>query len=473
MSTPASGELTFPPGFLWGTATASYQIEGAVDTDGRGPSIWDTFSHTPGKVQDGDTGDVADDHYNRYREDVAIMADLGVHAYRFSVAWPRIVPASGVLERRGLDFYSRLVDELLANGIAPVATLYHWDLPQWLEDADGWGNRETAYRFADYAVEVAKVLGDRVHTWTTLNEPWCSAFLGYGSGVHAPGRTETETSLRAAHHLNLAHGLALTAIKPYISEHAEKSVTLNLHHVRHVSESPADIDAARRVDAVANRVFLGPMLSGEYDADLVTDTEAITDWGFVHAGDLAAIRETPVTLLGVNYYNPTLVRAGEGDRAADAFDGHGSGAGTTWPGCEGVEFVQQPGPYTEMGWPVDESGLYDLLQQVSKDHPGLPMMITENGSSWADEVSEDGSVHDPQRVDYLRRHLTAAHQAIQDGVDLRGYFCWSLLDNFEWAYGYSKRFGIVRVDYDTQQRTVKDSGKLYRQVVTRNALPLQ
>ncbi|RKS71435.1 beta-glucosidase [Motilibacter peucedani] len=473
MSTPAGpGALQFPPGFLWGTATASYQIEGAFDEDGRGPSIWDTFSHTPGKVQDGDTGDVAVDHYHRYRDDVALMGELGVHAYRFSVAWPRIVPAaSGAVEQRGLDFYSRLVDELLGKGIAPVATLYHWDLPQWLEDADGWGNRDTAYRFAEYAAEVARVLGDRVHTWTTLNEPWCSAFLGYGSGVHAPGRTETETSLRAAHHLNLAHGLALSAIAPHVSADSQKSVTLNLHHVRPATDSPADIDAARRVDAVANRVFLGPMLSGEYPADLFADTEAITDWGFVQEGDLAAISATPVTLLGINYYNPTLVRAAEGERAADAFDGHGNGAGTPWPGCEGVEFVQQPGPYTAMGWPVDESGLYDLLQRVSKDYPSLPLAITENGSAWEDEVSADGEVHDPQRVDYLSRHLSAAHRAIADGVDLRGYFVWSLLDNFEWAYGYSKRFGIVRVDYDTQQRTPKDSFKLYQQVVAQNALP--
>ncbi|RZS90171.1 broad-specificity cellobiase [Motilibacter rhizosphaerae] len=472
-STPAAGtRLEFPQGFLWGTATASYQIEGAVDEDGRGPSIWDTFSRTPGKVLGGDNGDVADDHYHRYPEDVAILADLGVGAYRFSVAWPRIVPTgSGAVERRGLDFYSRLVDELLGKGIQPIATLYHWDLPQGLEDADGWGNRATAYRFAEYAVEVAKVLGDRVHTWTTLNEPWCSAFLGYGSGVHAPGRTEEETSLRAAHHLNLAHGLALTAIKPYIGD-AERSVTLNLHHVRAATEDPADTDAARRVDAVANRVFLGPMLAGEYPADLYADTEAITDWGFVQDGDLGLIRETPVTTLGINYYNPTLVRAAQGERAADAFDGHGNGTGTPWPGCSGVEFLQQPGPYTAMGWPVDESGLYDLLQRVSKDYPGLPLMITENGSAWEDEVSADGEVHDPQRVDYLQRHLRAAHEALSDGVDLRGYMLWSLLDNFEWAYGYSKRFGIVHVDYDTQRRILKDSGRAYRQVIADNALVL-
>jgi len=464
-ATGTGARLAFPEGFLWGTATASYQIEGAYDEDGRSPSIWDTFSKTPGKVLNGDTGDVADDHYHRYREDVALLADLGVSAYRFSIAWPRVIPTgTGAVNSRGLDFYSRLVDELLAHDIKPVATLYHWDLPQVLEDQDGWGGRAIAYAFADYAVEVAKVLGDRVHTWTTLNEPWCSAFLGYGAGVHAPGRTEAETSLRAAHHLNLAHGLALTAIRPYIGD-AERSVTLNLHHVRPASDAPADLDAARRVDAVANRIFLGPMLSGEYPADLLADTEAITDWGFVADGDARAVSEAPITVLGINYYNPTLVRAAEGEAAADAFDGHGNGAGSPWPGCDGVEFVQQPGPYTAMGWPVDESGLYDLLQRVSKDYPVLPLAITENGSAWEDEVSSDGAVHDPQRADYLVRHLRAAHQAIHDGVDLRGYFCWSLLDNFEWAYGYSKRFGIVHVDYATQRRVPKRSGLWYRDYI--------
>jgi beta-glucosidase len=466
------GVLRFPPGFLWGAATASYQIEGGAFEDGRGPSIWDTFSHTPGRVLGGDTGDVAVDHYHRYLEDVTIMAGLGLAAYRFSVAWPRVVPAgSGPVNAAGLGFYDRLVDALLADGISPVLTLYHWDLPQALEENGGWDNRDTAYRFAEYASVVAAALGDRVHTWTTLNEPWCSAFLGYGSGVHAPGRTEPATALRAAHHLNLAHGLALAAIEPSIAQTANRSVTLNLHHVRPATGDAADVDAARRVDAVGNRVFTGPMLGDGYPQDLVADTVAITDWGFVREGDLATVGATPVTVLGINYYCPTVVRACDSSAPDDRFDGHGGGAGTPWPGCGGVEFVQQPGPYTEMGWPVDESGLYELLTRVAKDHPNLPLMITENGAAYPDPVAADGRVHDDDRVLYLHRHLTAAHQALSHGVDLRGYFVWSLLDNFEWAYGYSKRFGIVRVDLETQQRTLKDSAAFYRSVVRDNALP--
>ncbi|NHC13114.1 GH1 family beta-glucosidase [Motilibacter deserti] len=469
---PAGGR-GFPAGFRWGAATAAYQVEGAVDADGRGPSIWDTFSALPGKVAGGDTGAVAADHYARYRDDVALMGRLGLTDYRFSVAWPRVVPdGSGVVNAKGLDFYSRLVDALLDAGIAPVATLYHWDLPQRLEDAGGWGARDTAYRFADYAAAVARKLGDRVGTWTTLNEPWCTAFLGYGSGVHAPGRTDGATALRAAHHLNLAHGLAMGAIAPHVGG-AERGVTLNVHAVRPGSSDPADVDAARRVDAVGNRVFLGPLLAGEYPADLLEDTAAVTDWSFVRDGDLDAARSSPVTMLGVNYYNPVAVRAFDptSGRAPSLADGHGPRAASPWPGCEGVEFVPLPGPYTAMGWPVDESGLYDVLARVARDAPGLPVMVTENGAAFDDEVSADRRVHDPLRVDYLRRHLEAVHRAIADGVDVRGYFVWSLLDNFEWAYGYRKRFGIVHVDYATQRRTPKDSAYFYRRVIEANALP--
>jgi len=465
----AGGGRRFPEGFLWGAATASYQIEGAVTEDGRGPSIWDTFSHTPGRVLAGDTGDVAADHYHRWPQDVELMTGLGIGAYRFSLSWPRLVPGgSGPLNRAGADFYSRLVDALLERGIAPVATLYHWDLPQPLEDAGGWPARDTAARFADYAEQVAGVLGDRVQTWTTLNEPWCVAFLGYAAGVHAPGRTEPAAALAAAHHLNLGHGLAVRALRSAVPATAQMSVTLNLHLVRGVADT--DAQAVRRVDAVGNRVFLGPMLSGSYPDDLLADTAGITDWAFVRDGDLATIA-APLDVLGVNYYTPTLVRHASGTGPREAADGHGDGAASPWPGCDDIDFVRQPGPYTEMGWSIDPTGMRDLLLAVHRDFPAVPLMITENGAAFPDEKSPDGQVHDPDRIDYLHGHLDAVGQAIEAGVDVRAYFVWSLVDNFEWAYGYSKRFGIIHVDYDTQVRTPKDSARWYRDVVARNALP--
>jgi beta-glucosidase len=466
----------FPPGFLWGSATASYQIEGAHDEDGRTPSIWDTYAHTPGKVVGGDHGDVADDHYHRTAEDVAIMARLGLGSYRFSIAWPRITPqvtadALGPVNRAGLDFYSRLVDELLAAGIAPAATLYHWDLPQALEDTGGWTDRRTAERFGEYAAVVAEALGDRLSMIITLNEPWCSAYLGYAAGVHAPGRTEPAAALAAVHHLNLAHGLAVRAVR----EHApgtDVALTLNLAHV--VPEDPTsegDLDAARKVDGLQNRVFLGPALSGEYPADVIADTASVSDWSFVLDGDLATIHQ-PLDALGLNYYSPTLVRRFDGPPGTKVeADGHGDGAGTPWVACEDVEFPVQPGPYTDMGWSIDPRGLRALLVRLHTEFPGLPLYVTENGAAYPDVVAEDGGVHDPDRIDYLRAHLTAVAEAIADGADVRGYFLWSLLDNFEWAWGYAKRFGIVHVDYDTLVRTPKDSALWYAGVIGANALP--
>ncbi|WP_067482544.1 GH1 family beta-glucosidase [Actinomadura hibisca] len=444
----------FPEGFLWGAATAAYQIEGAADEDGRAPSIWDTFSRTPGRTRDGDTGDVATDHYHRWAEDVASMAALGLDAYRFSISWSRVLP-DGRPNRAGLDFYSRLVDALLEAGIAPVATLYHWDLPQDLEDAGGWPARDTAFRFAEYAEHVGQVLGDRVHTWTTLNEPWCSAFLGYASGVHAPGRADAAAALAAAHHLNLAHGMANGALRGVVAASARHSVTLNLHHLR------GDAEAVRRVDAVANRIFTGPMLGGGYPADLLADTAAVTDWSFVRGGDETTIA-APLDVLGVNYYSPTLVRD---DGAPAAAHGHAEGAATPFVGCADVVFAEQPGPYTEMGWPVDATGLTELLLLLHREHPGVPLMITENGAAFADEVAPDGRVHDEDRIAYLRDHLAAAAGAIAAGVDLRGYFAWSLLDNFEWSHGYSKRFGLIHVDYPTGRRTWKDSASWYQEAI--------
>jgi len=461
--------LEFPAGFLIGSATASYQIEGAVREDGRGPSIWDTFSRTPGLVWNGDTGDVACDHYHRVESDLDLMAELGLEAYRFSIAWPRIQPTgSGPANRAGVDFYSRLVDGLLDRGIRPVTTLYHWDLPQALEDAGGWRSRETALRFADYARIMGEALGDRIETWTTLNEPWCSAYLGYGSGAHAPGVKDGAAALTAVHHLNLAHGLAIQQLRDVVRNDPDFSVTLNLHVIR--GDHDTSPEAIRRIDALANRAFLGPMLEGAYPTDLLDDTAAITDWSFVQPGDTDLIAQ-PIDLLGVNYYSTVTVRMWDGRSPRANADGHKDVGGSPWPGSsDEVEFLAQPGPYTEMGWNIAPDGLEELLVSLHERYPDLPLAVTENGAAFADRV-EDGRVHDADRVDYLQRHFTAAHRAMERGVDLRGYFVWSLLDNFEWGFGYSKRFGIVRVDYRTQERIVKDSGLWVQRLADTHRVP--
>ncbi|MER7759571.1 GH1 family beta-glucosidase [Streptomyces sp. NPDC097619] len=449
----SAGEpVVFPPGFLWGAATAAHQIEGAAAE--RLPSVWDTFAAVPGKVLGGDTGEVAADHFHRWREDVRLMAELGLGSYRFSVSWPRVLAV-------GTGFYERLVDALLEAGIVPCLTLYHWDLPQHLEDRGGWPERETAYAFAEYAATVAGALGDRVRLWTTLNEPWCSAFLGYASGVHAPGRTSPADSLRAAHHLNLAHGLAAAELPAG----ARVGIALNPSAVRPLTESAADLDAARRIDALANRVFTGPLLHGGYPADLLADTAALTDWSFVRPGDEGLIAGRPLDFLGVNYYTPAVVSAlpegAEGPRA----DGHGASAHSPWPAADGVAFHQPPGERTAMGWSIDPTGLYDLLERFAAEAPGLPLMVTENGAAFGPELE------DPERIAYLRSHLAAVHRAIAAGVPVEGYYLWSLMDNYEWSYGYSKRFGIVHVDYGTQVRTPRASAHWYARVARGGVLP--
>ncbi|RAG86728.1 beta-glucosidase [Streptacidiphilus pinicola] len=467
-SSPADdGLLRFPADFLWGTATSSYQVEGAAAEGGRTPSIWDTFSATPGKTHHGDTGAVAVDHYHRFREDVALMRELGLTAYRFSVSWSRVQPTGrGPAVERGLDFYRSLVDALLEAGITPVATLYHWDLPQELEDAGGWPARETAERFGDYASLVAEGLGDRLKHWTTLNEPWCSAFLGYASGVHAPGRRDPGDALRAAHHLNLGHGRAAAAVRAAVPD-ANLSVSLNLHQVRPVSDSAADAEAARRIDAVGNRIFTGPMLHGRYDDDLLADTARLVEWEqLVQPGDLAAAH-APLDLIGINYYTPTWVCA-EGPSSSDP---HGTGGASPWPGSESVAFRQPEGPATNMGWPIDATGLFDLLSRVHEERPDLPLLITENGMACDDYPNPEGEVRDPERVAYLQDHLAAVHRALSAGIDVRGYFLWSLLDNFEWSYGYSKRFGMVYVDFATQRRIPKSSAHWYGEAAHRGAIP--
>jgi beta-glucosidase len=467
--------LQFPDGFAWGTAAAAYQIEGAVHEGGRGPSIWDTFSHTPGKIHNGETGDVADDHYHRMLEDVALMAELGLPAYRFSIAWPRVIPTgSGTVNQVGLDFYSRLIDALLERDIAPLVTLYHWDLPQPLQDSGGWTNRESAERFAEYAAVVGRALGDRVPTFTTLNEPWCSAFLGYSSGVHAPGVRDNASSLTAAHHLNLAHGLGTAALRAVLPSSGEVSLTLNLAMVRGASDSPADQQAQRHVDEVSNKIFLDPVLRGEYPATLIQETKHITDWSFLRDGDLSAIH-APIDVLGINFYSPTLVAAATPELARQVTatwvnDPQSSPGPSAYPGTDLAFSLPQDGPYTAMGWRIEPGSFTELLQRVHRDYPDVPLMITENGAAFDDVVSPDGSIHDPDRRAYVREHLQAVHAAIAAGVDVRGYFLWSLMDNFEWAWGFSKRFGIVHVDYETQQRTPKDSAFWYRDVIAANAV---
>jgi len=460
-------QLTFPAGFVWGAATAAYQIEGAVRADGRGRSIWDTFSHTPGRVLGGDTGDVAVDHYRRYATDVSLMAQLGLTAYRFSIAWPRVQPAGhGAVKRRGLDFYQRLVDELLAAGIEPWPTLYHWDLPQQAEDLGGWPNRDTAYRFADYAAAVHAALGDRVRHWTTINEPWCAAFAGYASGEHAPGRREPVAALQAVHHLLLAHGLAAAEIRDERAD-SQVGIAVNLYPVTQASAADADLDAARRIDGLQNRLFLDPLLLGRYPEDVLDDVRGHTDFGFVLDADLAIIGAKP-DQLGVNYYSRHTVSGQAGD--PQLVKSSPTVAASPWVGSEHVRFVEAGRPVTSMGWEIEAPGLSEVLHRLRDDYPAVPLYVTENGAAFDDELDGDGVVHDPDRVAYLDAHLRACHQVIEDGVPLRGYFAWSLLDNFEWAWGYSKRFGLVYVDYGSQQRILKDSALWYAGVIRRGGL---
>jgi beta-glucosidase len=423
----------FPPGFQFGVSTASYQIEGAAGEDGRGVSIWDTFSHTPGRTRGGDTGDVACDHYHRYARDVALMSELGVDAYRFSVAWPRIQPAgSGPGNVKGLDFYDRLVDALGQRGIAALPTLFHWDLPQALEDGGGWLSRETALRFGDYVALVADRLGDRVRRWITLNEPVVHMAQGYAFGDHAPGRELGLGALPVAHHQLLGHGLAVRALRT--AGAAEVMISNNLTPV--IAEDPA---AGMAYDAFHNRLFTDPVLLGTYP-DFLAD--ALGD--VVRDGDLDII-SSPMDALGVNYYNPTRVGAPSTAGAPLPFE--------TLP-IDGV-------PTTAFGWPVVPSGLHDLLTGLRDTYGDRlpPVYITENGCSTEDVLD------DRFRIDYLDGHLRAVHAAITDGVDVRGYFVWSLLDNFEWAEGYSQRFGLVRVDFGTQERTPRSSYRWLRGVL--------
>ncbi len=432
--------MTFPPEFIWGAATAAYQIEGAANEDGRGESVWDRFCATPGKVWNGDSGAVACDFYHRYPEDIALMRELGLDAFRFSIAWPRILPdGRGRVNEAGLDFYDRLVDELLASGITPFPTLFHWDTPQVLEDAGGWTNRATAEAFVEYAEVVAGRLGDRITHWVTHNEPWVVAWIGHAWGKHAPGRTSDADAIAAAHHLLLSHGWAVEALRR-IAPDAEGGIVLNLAHVDPFSEVPADLEAARETDGTANRWFLDPLFRGEYPGDLPERYVPP-----VQDGDLEAI-SAPIDFLGVNNYFRFVVQANSNG--------------------DGPHIVNDPDwERTDMGWEVYPEGLYQLLMRVARDYAPPAIYVTENGAAFGDIRSHDGRVHDPERTAYIESHIDAVRRAAADGVPMKGYFVWSFLDNFEWSLGYSKRFGIVYVDYPTQERVPKDSFYRYRDLI--------
>jgi beta-glucosidase len=450
---PISG---LPEDFVFGTATAAYQIEGAHDEDGRGPSIWDTYCREPSRVEGGASGDVACDHYHRYREDVSLLRELGVDSYRFSVAWPRIQPeGTGPAEERGLDFYDRLTDELLAAGISPAVTLYHWDLPQALEDRGGWRVRGTAERFAEYAALVVERLGDRVPRWITLNEPFCSAFVGYAIGRHAPGAREGRGALAAAHHLLVGHGLAVRALRA--AGVAQAGITLNPDRLLPATDTAADREAVRRAETLHNEVWLDPLFAGRYPRGEAETWGPMADGSYRRDGDLELIG-APLDFLGINYYRPLTI--------ADAPYRDPDPATRTADDIGTVEQPRHDVRHTTMGWPVVPHTFTDLLVDLVRRHPALPpLLITENGSAEADTPGADGRVHDTDRVGYLRDHLGAVADAVRQGVDVRGYYVWSLLDNFEWARGYGQRFGLVRVDYETQQRTPKDSYAWYRDLI--------
>ncbi len=471
-SAAAATPRTFPTDFLFGAATAAYQIEGAAATDGRWDSIWDTFCRVPGAVINADDGSKACDHYHRYPDDVALMADLGLQSYRFSTSWSRVQPDGGAVNPAGLDFYSRLVDELLDRGIKPWLTLYHWDLPQAVEETGGWRNRDTASRFADYAMTVHERLGDRVEAWTTLNEPWCASFVGHLAGAHAPGQTDPAAALAAAHHLLLGHGLTVQALRAANPE-LDLGITLNLTVAKPADpDRPGDVDAARRIDGQMNRIFLDPIFRGAYPADVLDDVAGLGLSEVIADGDLAVI-SSPLDFLGVNYYHGDLVSDQPPSVPLQNEAPTSRPTRSPFPAAEGVYSHPQQLPTTAMGWEIQPHGLTELLVRIQAEYAepaGVQLYVTENGAAFDDQVDASGEVADPDRVAFLLAHLGAVLDAIEAGVPVQGYFYWSLMDNFEWAWGYEKRFGIVRVDYPTQERTVKASGAAYAQVITDRAL---
>lgn len=446
-------EKQFPTNFIWGTATSSYQIEGAWNEDGKSESIWDRFSHTPGKIQDGTNGDVACDHYHRYTDDVALMSELGLQAYRFSVAWPRILPEGrGSINQKGLDFYGRLTDTLLEANITPHVTLYHWDMPQIMEDQGGWPSRDIVDAFVEYADVFTDYLGDRVKNWITFNEPFVSSLLGYYFGVHAPGIKDPNAALRAAHHLLLAHGRTVPVIRQN-SPGAEVGITLNMSMNMAASASAADQAQALYSDGFVNRWFLDPVYGRHYPADMVAAyrKQFNESFDFIQEGDFETMA-VPTDFFGLNYYTRHVVR----DQEAE-------------DNLPQVEFESKENR-TDIDWEVYPEGLYQILNRLYFDYQVPKIYITENGASYATGPDENGRVPDEKRLSYLKQHFEAAHRAIGNGVPLAGYFVWSFMDNFEWAYGYSQRFGITWVDYETQERILKDSALWYKQVIAKNGI---
>ncbi len=437
----------FPSDFAWGVSTAAYQIEGATSEDGKGTSIWDTFARTRNAINDGNAAEIANDHYHRYAEDVDMVAGLGLNSYRFSIAWPRIQPTGeGRPNVAGLDFYKRLAERLNEKGIAPFATLYHWDLPQALEDRGGWLVRDTAERFADYTRIVVGELGDVIPNWTTLNEPWVASFLGYASGEHAPGKRVGAKAARAAYHLLLAHGLGAEAIRE-VAPQARLGVTLNLMPVVPFSKADADVDTTRRVDGLNNRFFLDPILTGRFPADVVEDLEGFGEWLAAQPSNDLQVMHAPIDFMGFNYYQVTTVAAaGEYTQETPAFPG------VTW------RDMNDGSPRTHMNWPIEPDGIISCVEMIHERAPELDVFVTENGAAF-DDLLVDGEVHDTLRRKYLADHIDACYRAIARGLPLRGYFVWTLMDNFEWSYGYQRRFGIVRVDHRDQKRIIKDSGR--------------
>jgi beta-glucosidase len=446
----------FPPDFVWGTATAAYQIEGAVKEDGRGESIWDRFSHTPGKIRDGKPGDVTCDHYHRWPEDISLMRELGVNAYRFSIAWARIFPeGAGQVNEAGLAWYEQLVDAMLEAGIQPWVTLYHWDLPQALQDRGGWANRATVDAYVAYVEVVARRLGERVAGWITHNEPYIHTFAGHYQGRHAPGGTDLANALQTAHHILLSHGRAVKVLRE-ITPSVPVGITLYLSPTRPGSDSPEDLAAARRADGYINRWFLDPVFGRGYPADLLEFYAKGQFLPRIEPGDLDEIA-APLDFLGLNSYFPTYVRAVE------------PGPGSEWETAHftGEELRARGFEVTETGWAVVPEAFRELLIRVQQDYNPPAIYITENGAAFPDEVV-DGTVHDPRRLAYLESHLTAAAEAIEAGVPIRGYFAWSLMDNYEWGLGFTVRFGIIYTDYPTQQRIIKDSGRWYQKLIEAN-----
>lgn len=438
----------FAPDFLWGVATSAYQIEGAVNEDGRGPCIWDTFARQPGAIYQGETGDQAAEHYRRVKDDVAIMAELNIKAYRFSISWSRVLPqGTGAVNARGLDFYDRLIDLLLEKQISPVATLYHWDLPLALHEQGGWKNRATAEAFADYAEIVARRLGDRIPWWMTLNEPWCSAYLGYGIGQHAPGEHSLQDAVNAGHHLLLAHAKAVARLRAYTQPSAQIGITLSLTPITAADSGPAVQEGAERADVLHNRWFLDPLFRGTYPTRLFRDLGVQPPT--MEETDMALI-STPLDFLGVNYYSRTLIRTRRGISVGQSVSERYE------------QVVPVPGAsYTDMAWEIYPQGLYDTLLRIQQDYAPRQIMVSENGAAFTDQWDGNKHVPDTRRVQYLRDHIRALEEVYAKGVPLCGYFVWSLLDNYEWTEGYSKRFGLVYVDYATQRRIIKESGYWY------------